>query len=368
MDTASLIKERLRLNWTSTLIATVERMHHDSMSWNEIAAALNTEYGVSLTGEAVRSVIRRRRKTASDVKTATAYTGKSEAYTAERIETGFNVQPHKTQFERPTVYALDGLAIMADVHIPYHSVDIVKHCLEVMKQLQVIDLCIAGDLFTMDSVQLGHAKTSEIVPFNAEVELGGEFLLQLTSEMALLAKELGYSRAPVLYICNGNHDERVAKKLDTPFKLQSLIHMALAGRIPACEIVVTEYDYFMFSIFGKPWRVGHLSKYKSRPGEAARGIAETHQCNVAVGHDHMQGFTSTTDGEFLAVSIGASMELDEDGRSPFWYSERRMSSFRPMQQGFVVVSNGVPYLFNRNGTASLSGGLTWKEWDAGFVS
>jgi hypothetical protein len=366
MDTVYIIKGRQILNWTSTLIATVEQMH-DSMSWNEIAVALNTEYGVSLTGEAVRSVIRRRRKTASDAALKperVMVTG----YKAERVSpsTSFNVPSHPVQFERPITYRLDGLAVLADVHIPYHSNALVQHCLDVMRQLQVVDLCIAGDLFTMDSVQMAYPKTSEVVPFNEELALGGKFLLELTKQMSLMARQLGYSRPPVLYICSGNHDEKPAKKLDTPLRLQSLIHMALAGQRPDCEIIVTEYDYFMFEIYNKPWRIGHLSQYKSRPGEAARAIAETHGCNVAVGHDHMQGFTSTMDGRFLAISVGATMEITEDGRSSFWYSERRLNAFRPMMQGFLVISNGVPYLFNRTGTAALSGGLTWEEWDAGF--
>lgn len=366
--------------WTEQDLEIISKMKQDStITWSEIAQFFSERYQEKVTREAVRSVMRRERKKAlvpdrSQHQAAsfiTAYGSPENMY--ERVPQttslrSFNVPSEKPEFAKPTTIAVDGLAILADIHVPYHSNELVNRCLTVMNQLQVYDLCIAGDLTTQDAVQKQYPRTSEVVPFNVEMQRMGDFLIELCERMAENAQMHGYAGKPTLYICSGNHDEKAAKAMDAPLRLQSLVFMGLAGRAPACTIVVTEYDYFDFSINGKEWRVGHLDRYKSRPGEAARLIAETHQKNVAVGHDHMQGFTSTNDGRFLAVSIGAAFEIDENGHSPFWYSMRRNTAFRPMQQGFLVVSLGVPYLFNQFGTSAMSGGLTWEQWDEGFNS
>jgi len=65
------------------------------------------------------------------------------------------------------------------------------------------------------------------------------------------------------------------------------------------------------------------------------------------------------------VSIGSMIDVNEQGRSPLWYAERRLNAYKPIQNGFLLLDEGVPYLFNESGSSSLNGSKPWSYWERG---
>jgi hypothetical protein len=158
-----------------------------------------------------------------------------------------------------------------------------------------------------------------------------------------------------IFIMKGNHDENVAKKLDRKFPLSLLMSAAFNGEKPECDVYVTDRDWMML---GDGWEIGHLSQYSRTPGKKACSIAEKRKKIIAVGHDHIQGFMSSLDGNHIGISVGSMLLPNR-----FWYVEERFNDFPNWKNGFLIVKDGFPYLFNENGSSPLNGSKRWDYWE-----
>jgi hypothetical protein len=138
---------------------------------------------------------------------------------------------------------------------------------------------------------------------------------------------LALAKTAPVYVCNGNHDERVAVKLDADLTLQRLIYAALGNKQPRYQITVSEYDYIEI---GETFVIGHLSQSHKQPGKLAAMIAKQRQRHVLVGHDHLLGVVQND--QWLGASIGCIADPQK-----FWYSERRLNTYAPMQQGYALL-------------------------------
>jgi hypothetical protein len=304
------------------------------LTYSMIADHLSVRLGRIFTDEQVRSAMRRAEKRAQ-----------YDSYRATR----FPVEAKERAFSARLDVSLDSVTVIADLHVPYHSPSMLQRVIDMSALLSSRDLVIAGDLFNFDSVSKW-PNSSEPESLQTELITAGELLLELSRH---------YDR---MYILSGNHDEWLGRAANAHLRMNDLVSMALARNTLSCSLTVTDYDYMYANVYGQPWVFGHLSQFSKRPGEIARKISERHSRNVAVGHDHIQGYTSSEDGKFLCVSIGAMISLDDDGSSPMWYKERRLNSFAPVQNGFLILDKGVPMLFNEFGSSSLNGNRNWSHW------
>ena len=301
--------------WAGTVVYEIE----PRMSYADAAAQLSQQYGETISRDQLRSALRRH-------------------YVPVQ-----NVPPSMPP--RPLTLTSDVLLVMADLHVPYHSAPLVDMALRMLQRHGGGEVVIIGDLGNFDAVSQ-HPKNAEVVDLETELDTIGRFLSKLSHH------------ATGLTISNGNHDERLARKLDARFSLERLIHAALHEYPLACDLRVTEYDYVLYR---ETWAFGHLSAFSRRPGEVARKIADRYRRNVAVGHDHIQGFTTTFDGKYLALSIGCMAHVDQYGYSKFWYKERRFTDYPPIQNGFLILDHGVPYLYNATGLSVLNGSIPWSD-------
>lgn len=205
--------------------------------------------------------------------------------------------------------------VVSDFHSPFHNPAMLDLAIKAAAHHGAKQIVVAGDLFDFNIIS-SHPKNDATTRIQSDLYIGGEVLLALAE------------CAPV-YVTNGNHDERVAKKLDINLPLASVIHMALAGKTPRHKIEVTEYDYLYI---GKSYIAGHLSNYSKEPGKIAVELANKYQRHVLVGHDHIRGVKLSDNGLLFGISIGGMLMKDR-----FWYKERRLTVLPEFENGFAVV-------------------------------
>jgi predicted phosphodiesterase len=319
--------------WTDEIIEWARsELRMNDTTYDSVAAVLSETVGERISSEQLRSALRRRAATPVP----------SPLFTSSAVP-----RPAEPEFATPLEITSSRALVIADLHVPYHSATFLSRALSVAQAMSVNDVYIVGDLFDFSSLS-NHPANEFRMSVDREIELAGAVLESI-------------ARAPFvkrIIITNGNHDERLAKRAGANILLRHIVEAAVGRRQLSCEVIVTEYDYVFHN---SSWVLGHLSQFSKRPGEAARRIAEVYQRNVAVGHDHIQGFTSTADGQYLAISVGAMAHTNEAGRSSFWYKERRLNSYSPVVNGFLILDEDVPYLFNERGLSALNGGLGWEQ-------
>lgn len=322
--------------WNRTLIEKALIELNASRSYDRAARVVSEQVGKHVTAEQLRSALRRRNDGQSPME-----------HTKELFDYIGVPEPEPVSFQPPIHVTSQGALVLADLHVPYHHQEFLTKALDVGGAWAVSDVYIIGDLFNFDSLSQ-HPANEHRVSVERDFEGVGKVLQAIASRPNVLR----------IFVCNGNHDERLAKSAGANILLKHLVAAAMAQYRIEAKVYVTEYDFLYHN---ERWLVGHLSHYSRRPGERAKKIAEKFRRNVAVGHDHIQGFTSTADGKFLAISIGAMFGETSFSATPFWYKERRLSDFPEPQRGFLVLHKDVPYLFNEYGLSVLNGGASWDE-------
>lgn len=221
------------------------------------------------------------------------------------------------QFDEVCTLPNERTLVIADLHCPYHDKAfleaVVEHALDEFEEIEQI--VIAGDLFDFDHLSQ-YPKDHHSARLDTELELAGSVLMYLTQY------------APVC-IMMGNHDARIAKKLDAALSFQRIISMALNGREPLSEITVTNRDYVFL---GQHFVIGHLSQYNPVAGKIASQIAKKYKRHVLVGHDHLCGVFLDKNENYVGASLGCLADT-----SSFWYAERRLSTMPFMQQGYALL-------------------------------
>lgn len=304
------------------------------VSWHTLNTMLQSatskpdDYRAFKSGEALRSWYRRQKSKRSEitnpfdalVKSLSAMGNALGHGISSGISSGYAIpdttsyspipESMPSAFEAPLQLQAIPTLVLADLHVPYHDHVFIRGILERYSPQQII---IAGDLFDFDSLSR-HSKAHHVQSLETELELAGS-LLQYLAQYA------------PLYICSGNHDERLSVKLDSIVTFKRLISAALNGRTTEHPITVTDRD---FMLVGESYIVGHLDKYSLTPGKLAYGIAQKHKRHALVGHDHLVGVYGNS--QYMGASIGMCASADR-----FWYSERRLTTMPVMQQGYAFI-------------------------------
>jgi predicted phosphodiesterase len=274
-------------------------------TWKMIAGILENEYGKSFSSdEACRSWYRRNKNGAND--------------SVKDMQLKVPVAAPKTFGEVLQLPGNKATLVLADIHAPYHDeqfiVGAVENALESFYELEQI--IIAGDLFDLSGLSR-FPKDSHTARLDTELQTAGSILLYLAEY------------APV-FVCVGNHDTRLKVRLDSPLSFERVISAALNGRKPKNQITVTDREYMFV---GSKFVVGHLSNYSTTAGKLAYGIAQRYKRHALVGHDHLSGVFGSLHSQYLGASIGCSAKTDA-----FWYSESKLNTLPPMQQGYALIN------------------------------
>ena len=255
-------------------------------------------------------------------------------------------QPHARAFPDPLRVPTPNALIISDPHAPFHHRGLLHVALLIARAMEITTVCFTGDVFNFDSINR-HPKTGPETNLEEDLRTGGS-LLHATSQYM-----------DDIYVMSGNHDANFAKRLDKRFPLDMLIQAALGGKHLQARLHVTDREWIHI---GDTWDVGHLSQYARMPGKKAAAIAERRKRNIAVAHDHMQGFMSTPDGCYLGISTGCMLHPNR-----FWYREQAFNDFPDWKNGFLIIKNDVPYLFHEHGSSPLNGSKPWSYWEQEFA-
>lgn len=304
------------------------KKHNSNITWSEIQETLEQEFSTRWNSPlALRAWWRRRKDrlgscTPNDVVVPPAL---------------------PTSFDRPLTLEAKTTLVIADIHVPYHDQGLIDSILRRHGD-EIEQIVIAGDLFDFSQISR-HPRDTHQPKIETELTLAGKLL-------AVLA-----SFAPV-YVCQGNHDERFALKLDTPVPLRRLVYAAIGDSFLHHKIVVTDYDFVRI---GDNYIVGHLSQISRKAGAIAAQIADTRKRHVLAGHDHIRGVVVSKLG-WVGASIGCVADYKK-----FWYSERRLSTFREMQQGYAIIYNDHEFsVFDPAGVVCfkryVSDGFVYHSW------
>lgn len=226
---------------------------------------------------------------------------------------------------KPLALSLDTWLYCSDLHIPFHNRDWLKRLILVAGKHDVSTLVIGGDLYDFASVSR-HPKTEQQASLNETIRIAGDVLVALGRYFERL------------YILPGNHDNRVASKLDQPLEFASLIHASIRGRIPAERITTTDYDYIRID----DWVVGHPRFYSSTPARGVARVAQLQQCNVIGAHNHIVGMMQSADGRYWAIDPG---HMTDPALTPYMMQSAGLSKYAAWKNGFVLVDNNLPTLF-----------------------
>lgn len=238
---------------------------------------------------------------------------------------------HTSRFPEPSrvteqhVLTLDdpNVLIISDIHAPFHSPAMLDRAVHVTKKYfpHITHCMIIGDLFDFSAIS-NHLNNQPTTSTETDMRAGGKIARSLRKEFEL-------------WIGPGNHDERISKKLNSEFSMESLLCGAFGNTDTGLHI--TDLDYFYI---GDDIIAGHPTMYSSKPTGVAAKVALMQRKNTITGHSHKVGITVSDDGVHWTIDNGhcADSKL-------FYYVRRRMSTFGEMGAGFTILSNGKPFVF-----------------------
>lgn len=235
--------------------------------------------------------------------------------------------------EQPITIPTANCLVIGDLHVPHHNPEMLMRAIYVTRRFhpQVRGVVIGGDLF--DFAELSqHPHDQPEAGTAATLRLGGEVMKAL------------FQHFDWAVIVPGNHDQRLAKKLDKQLDLQLLVNAAMGRDWPRCKVQVTNLDYCYVQ---DDWLVGHPSHYSGLGGKTPSELADVWGRNVISFHNHVVGMSQSKTGQYLGIDAGHMTDPAQH-----YYQFRRMTKFARWTAGFVVLSNGFPCVYTER----------WTDW------
>jgi hypothetical protein len=233
-------------------------------------------------------------------------------------------EPSRISEEKVLTIEDTNVLIVGDIHAPFHSPEMLERAVCITHKYfpHIRTVAVIGDLFDFAAIS-NHVNNQPVTSTEEDMRAGGKIARSLRAAF------------DHMYIGPGNHDERISKKLNSQFSMESLLCGAFGNTDPGLHI--TDLDYFYI---GDEIIAGHPSMYSTRTTGVAQKVALMQRKNTITGHSHKVGITVSEDGVHWTIDNGhcANSEL-------FYYVRRRMSTFGKMGAGFTIISNGMPFVY-----------------------
>lgn len=245
--------------------------------------------------------------------------------------------------ESPPTIVSEHALVLCDLHVPYHNILMLdRACTIVQKHFAHIeDIIIAGDYWDFGMISR-FPKDEQHAWLDEEIEIAGHIGRIL---FALFKR---------CYILKGNHDARLAKRLNTPLHMRHLFSMAFGRTWPSSEFIFSESSYaYLDNNDGDPyrnWIIGHPASYHQRGGQTPADIADIEHRNVATGHNHIIGMQQSKSGRYIGIDIGHCTEPRKHA-----YAHHALTKFTRWNAGFLIIEAGYPYHFTERTT-------NWRYW------
>lgn len=246
----------------------------------------------------------------------------------------YRVQVAPTRiYDDPLCITGDAL-ILADPHVPFHDADLCNRAIELAARWNVQQCVIAGDLVDLTALS----------PFEPDVPV-----LPVEEELAA-AEEFAGALANVferVYWIKGNHDVRLYKRL-----LKASVAGDRADRLIqlAENVTSTQYHWCIVESAGRIWQIEHPLSYSQMPGAVGNDLAARFLRNIVVAHSHAVGLRRDRSGRYTIIDSGG---VFRPAKLAYINLVHRRNP--AVNQGFVIIRNGVGYLFDPEN-------VDWPAW------
>ena len=237
------------------------------------------------------------------------------------LEENFDIPVFKGDLKLP----MDDYIITADYHSPYFSILWHYRSLMIAEHFGIKKLVVVGDL-----VDFGFASHyySDHKPGIADEADENRRLIQ-----SLLAQ------FEEIVVVKGNHEDRLGRQTDGLIQARYLFEL-WSGPEYGKRFKYSLYDKLTI---GGEWLCVHPKSYSMKAGMTSRALCSKYLKNVLNTHGHHVGWNYDSSGKFLAVDIGGMFDKDK-----IEYRCLRTTVHPEWQNGFFMLKNGYPYLFDEH--------------------
>ena len=184
-----------------------------------------------------------------------------------------------------TVYSSNCLVI-SDLHAPFTDMDALHRMLAYAKANRIKDICVVGDIIMADACSDWSVKDTS-KSMKQEIDA-------MVKVLKLLCKDNH------VWLCKGNHDERVLQCLKYSMSFSEWICSLYKSK----NLTVCNFD-FMYLVNGtRKWLLTHGSSYSRIKGSVATKLAQFKGLSVAVAHQHFLSVSTDASGRHIALDLG----------------------------------------------------------------
>jgi hypothetical protein len=232
--------------------------------------------------------------------------------------------------------------ILPDVEVPFHEAHFVNQCIALARAHGIKQAIWAGD--AIHNAALSPFPESEKDTAKEVGEVEG-YLRELVDPF------------DTIYWFSGNHDRRPQRMLDRQIPLSLMARLYVNPEFAeefGRKVKASDLFWCEVGTGENKWRITHPKSVNAIPASAAKAIAQSHNCNVAMAHDHQCGVQQTTDGRHWGIEIGCCCD------------PKRLEYVQTRDNTRPQMVNGALILLERNGTYYphlLSPTLTDFAWE-----
>jgi len=238
------------------------------------------------------------------------------------------VQASPVKPELPPVLEGDAL-LLFDIHSPCHDARWINRCVDLALRWGVHQCGIGGDL--VDFTAFSIFAKSDAYDVQAEI---------IATEQILKALESAFDE---LVYCNGNHEVRLSRLTGWMLPVETAVRLFMRDG----KTVFTRSYWFTLESGGESFYIEHPRNASVSQTMVPARLAAKYHKHVIAGHGHLWGQGRDVSGQFWAIDSGICADPER-----IEYYQMQHTTRPAMQQGAVIVRNGIPILLSPHNIAA----------------
>jgi len=218
---------------------------------------------------------------------------------------------------------MDDYLITCDYHSPYYSVLWHNRTLAIAERLGIRKIIVVGDLIDFGFAAFWYSDHKPGIDDESD-------------ENRRLVRSL-LSAFDEIYLVKGNHEDRLGRQTNGLVQARYLLEL-WAGEDYGKRFHYSLYDKLTI---GSEWLLVHPKSYSIISTKVAKILASKFHKNILNTHGHFLGYGYDISGKYYAADIGGIFDKEK-----IEYKNLKTSTHPEWGNGFAVLKNGHPYLFD----------------------